>query len=612
MVYENNLKSLKKHSQTIFNFVCKEDVVWNEEETGVIQAKNSELVMVYKKDQEEVLLNSKYNPTAEANKYLDELRDMPEKSLVIMFGFANGVFAREILSMTNEQVGVIVYEPSISIFMQALKAIDITDILENERFTIIVEGINTKEYGLVLDNSLRSYNINNNKHIMLPKYAKLFQQEYNDFAEKTEELYEINSMGTNTIVGYGQTICTNNILNMKYLPGCQSGVDYVDKFPGEMPVIIVSAGPSLAKNKHLLKDAKGKALIVVVDTAIPHILSMGVKPDMVISVDYMKDLKYFTDKELSDVPFIAISDSNVKVLELVNPKQVIFASADDMIWDTIFSEVGSSINQLELGGSVATVAIANVISWGFKKIILIGQDLTFTGGATHIGSESTEFDMSSGEYAYVKGINGEDLITRKDYLSYLRWIESVGYRFSDIQIIDATEGGALKQYTTVMTFRDAIDKYCTKEYDIEGIISSVPRLFLGEDRAILIKTLESMKQNLRNLRAKMKQGSVDCHRGSVLLSRGDYNIKELKKINDSIEKLDEYYIDCDERVLLSKYIAADENDFDSDMYDCEKDDIKESIRMYDKCEKFYSSIGDAVPKIIELIAESLVAINEGN
>lgn len=609
MIYESNLECLNKNHNAIYKAITDDSFSWNRDEAIVCDAKNQEKIVAYKRNDSFVYLNSKYNPSKEAEKYLEDLADMREKSILTMFGFANGSFIKEILSKTNEEVTIIVYEPSVSIFMQAVENIDITSILSNGRVILVIDGINPQYYKDVMGRLLQTYNKSTSRHVVLPKYADLFPQQCKQFVEMTNEIYEKLQILANTLDSSGKIICKNNIMNMKYLPGCRSGVDFVNLFPEDMPAIVVSAGPSLAKNKHLLKEAKGKALIIVVDTAIKQIMSMGIKPDMVISVDYAKELRHFEQEGLSDIPFVAEGDSSVDVLELVKPANLIFCAADSVLWENLFDKAGSSIRYLDRGGSVATVAIASAISWGIKRIILIGQDLTFTGGVVHAGEEATEFDFSTGKYAYVKGINGEDLVTRKDYLTYLRWIENIAYKCQDVDIIDATEGGALKEHTRVMTFREAIDSYCNTEYDIAGLINSVPRLFEGEDSELIPKALLDMKKNLSNLKKLLVEVAVECHKGSMMLARGDFNVKELKKINSAIEKIDDRLLESEERVLISKLDASIDKQFDEDVYEIENDDIKESIRLYEKCEKYYTGIAKVIPELVELIDTCLNDIN---
>ncbi len=610
-MYQKNLQALEKGQKEIYKKITDKDFVWDEAEALIVDAKNGDKIVIYNGDSQ-VYLNSRYNPKAEADKYTEELEGIEEKALLTLFGFANGDFARSALARVGEDNKVVIYEPSIAVFMQVLHNIDVSDVLANKQVSIVVEGINTTKYDVLLKDNIFAYNKKTNRHIILPKYSQVFKESFELFSKKTLEAYQNQSIYANTGINFGEHICKNNFLNLKFLPGCRAGDSFFNVFSKDMPAIVVSAGPSLAKNKHLLKEAKGKALIAVVDSAISTVMSMGVTPDMVFTLDYKKSKKHFTSEGLNKVPFVAENDSSSAVLEYVKPENMIFSAAESVLWSELFEKVDSSITCFEVGGSVATMAIACMLRWGFKRIILVGQDLAFTDGIARVDKESAEFDFSTGVYSYVKGIDGEDQIIRNDYLLYLRWIENVAYSCPHVEFIDATEGGALIEHTKVMTLREVIDKYCTKEYDIDGIIQSVPRLFCGEKINIIKDTLEEMKVELTNLRKHMKNGAADCRRGSIMLSNKNYNVKELKKINAVMERLDERLVNCKELVLFDKIIHSDALDFETDMYMEEEDHIKESIRMYDKCEKYYTAIADACPKLIEFADECLAGLKEYN
>ncbi len=603
MPYTKNLEQLKSYYGEMYTKILELDRK-QEVEAIVEEARNKELIVKLNKDGKETYLNSRYNPSSEAEKYLEDLKAMPEESIITMFGFANGAFVREFVKI-NPDIECIVYEPSLDVFLKVLECIDISDIIKNPKVKLTVKGLNENYFDSYMGYMIKVYNIMTNKHIKLPKYGSLFEEECEYVTGVITDNYIKVQAVNNTIHKYGKKVCENNIHNMRFLRGCGTAVDYVGKFPEDMPAIVVAAGPSLEKNVHMLHKAKGKALIVAVDTAINKVLEAGVIPDMVIAIDFVKPLKYFTNPLLKDIPFLADQDLNYEVLEYVNPKRCIFFTADSLLWDRLFKEEGAEIRSMTTGGSVATSLISNFIFWNFKRIILVGQDLALTGNKEHAGESVQDLDDSKATYEYVDAIGGGKVLTRRDFLTYCRWIESTAGICTDIDFIDASEGGAMKKNTRVMSLEEAIDTYCVDEYDINQIINSAPTYFNENSNEKIKATLRDMITNLNKIKRQLINGASDCRRAGNMLKNKDINKSELKKINLSMEKLDEACLAMEERVLIEKYITDAETEFAEDLFVGKDDDMEEALRIYEKTEKYYRSNAEAIPEIIKIIEDCL-------
>ena len=608
MIYENNLKALEANYKTIYGVLNNTDVIFQSEAVHIENARQGGAIIVHNQQGKSVYLNSKYDPVNEAHKYMEDSFEMPNESVLIMYGLSNGNYAREYIKNSNKNTKCIIFEPSKEIFMQVIKCIDITDLLNSNRIYIVVRGVNTEDFVYITQEWFQVYNIETNRFIAAPKYKELFYEDYRNFEHELNEMYQRFHISANTAMKFGKKAVKNNLHNMTFFEGCRSGTELKDKFPNDMPAIVVSAGPSLEKNVEFLKDAKGKAFIFVVDSAISKVLEQGIKPDAIISVDCNKSVEHFRAQGIAELPFFVHMDVNTDVLSYLKPENLFFYCSDTELCIDLFKKVGSKIDDLEGGGSVATAAITNLISWGVKRIILIGQDLAFTGNRMHVGEDAIEIGDEDDEYRYVKDIDGNDVIIRQDYYMYLKWIEETALEYKDIDFIDATEGGAYKKNVRQMRLSDAIEKYCTKEYDISNILLSVPRIFQETDMLFVQETFLKMKNDFRYIKKQLAICKADCTRGIRILESGENNIRELKRINKSIEKTDALISDCDERMYLYKYNAISEMDMMQDMYSEEESDIKEAIRMYQKSEKYYASIESIIPELIAMIDECILKL----
>ena len=134
---------------------------------------------------------------------------------------------------------------------------------------------------------------------------------------------------------------------------------------------------------------------------------------------------------------------------------------------------------LKAGATVAHLSFYLAEFLGCDPIILVGQDLGFVDGlyykpgtAIHetwgveLGRfntlETKEWERivrSRSILRKIPDIHGHPMYTEEQFFVYLQQFER-DFAASRCRVIDATEGGARKQGVTVMTLREAIDKYC--------------------------------------------------------------------------------------------------------------------------------------------------------
>lgn len=603
VAYENNIEALKKHT-SLYKYTQDADFAYDNIE--IEAAKNGEPIIVYNVDGKRVYFNSKYSPSNEAEKFLSDVLDMPDESVLVMFGLGSGVWARTFMNKKEHNVHCIVYEPSLEIFNAVIKNIDISDLLLDEGISIIVKDINHTRFQKVFKGLLGNFNRNNNRCIVINRYADYYLKEIYDIKRIIDEGYDALEIQNTTALRCAERVFDNNIKNIRFIEGMSCGSDFVNYFPEDMPAIVVSSGPSLKKNVSLVKEAKGRALIFSTDSAYDILLEHGVVPDMLATIDLAKPGKFFKGEGIERVPFVISPDANTEILEFVRPKHIVMGSGDSVLWQRLYRDAGKELPDMSTGGSVATFAIANLVYWGFKRIILIGQDLAFTGNKIHARDDDDEkIEIDDRHYTYVEGQDGEQLPVRKDYFQYLRWIEEFAYEHSDVEIIDATEGGSKKAHTTVMTLRDVIDRYCKKEYNVGQMISEIPRYFTDEDIAIVRNRLVSMKSELEKLRQRLADSVEYCRLGGSILESGQYDIGALKKINAFIGETDDMLLTSEEASLMDRFVTEAEIDFADDMYEQDEDDIKEAVRMYEKSRRYYSLLMEKIPEAICMMDELL-------
>lgn len=301
-----------------------------------------------------------------------------------------------------------------------------------------------------------------------PGYDKIFATEYSTFLHAINENRERILVNRNTLSRFKDSASKNVITNLHMLKHFNLVSDLTQILPREVPVIIVSAGPSLDKNIELLKKAKGHCLIFAVDTAMKYLMGHDIMPDLGITVEPIKPMANYEDDRIFDVPHIFDCESNPEIVSRERGRIFVYNCRDYV--KNLLQAAGAEVPaNVPSGGSVATAAFAVCCELGMKTIILIGQDLAYQGTATHAGGVESAGINGDISYDMVDGVDGEPVRTRSDWKGYLSWFENeirnINDQKLDITVIDATEGGALIHGSHVMSLKTAIDRYCLGTWD---------------------------------------------------------------------------------------------------------------------------------------------------
>ena len=105
----------------------------------------------------------------------------------------------------------------------------------------------------------------------------------------------------------------------------------------------------------------------------------------------------------------------------------------------------NNVNLYNTGGSVTTLAMDVALQLGCKRLICVGLDLALTNGLDHASDtpQAKSVNYDGGFYRNVPAVGGGNVVTTKGLDGFRKWIETRIASVKDVEIIDATEGGAL-------------------------------------------------------------------------------------------------------------------------------------------------------------------------
>jgi glycosyltransferase involved in cell wall biosynthesis len=551
-------------------------------------------------------MNSLYRPTVEAERFAAPFKDMDAGSVLIVFGYGNGIFPRALMEACGEDVTVIFYEPEMSVWEGIGNSPeDVSQVLgirgylvTGERFGKGFQYRTTIEFFDLLQEVISYFNHEKVSVVTLPKYGEVFPEQLQAFEGKIQ--FRLGRVRSNVMTAkyMGHEAVVNNIMNLQCVPDSYCADSFQGVFPKNMPAIVVASGPSLEKNVKVLKKAKGHALILCVDTAIRYLLKENIIPDLIVCVDPALPLKYVDVDGADRVPIVGSVDMNYEVLQRVPNSKVIFASTENPCVKTFYQRSGHEISQLKSGGSVATFAFSLCLYWGFRNVILIGQDLALAGKQQYAGTMeiSTIADIEDrNNLLEVEDIYGNTIYTIRDYYAYLKWFEQTIAVHPEIRVIDATEGGAKIAGTEIMTLENALREYGDENLDFEGCMKETPPAFSPEEKIEIRNNIQERKKVLETLRQRLTVGVELSKKGIQFAQQGVEKVSEYEDVDKGIQEICQFYDTLDESFFIQREIDATHLDEFIELF--ENQEAYQRKERYERLEKYFGLLLEATSTV---------------
>lgn len=366
-----------------------------------------------------------------------------------------------------------------------------------------------------------------------------------------------------TISNAGPKIADNDIETLPYIIH-RRGVSELKNLWKNTPAIIVSTGPSLAKNLWRLidKHEQQKAIIIAVGQALRPLLSYGIEPDFICSVDYGKiNLSHYKGLMDCNVPLVALNKSYSTLLKNWNGPMFVSAGPQTVLDKGRIQEIINSKGHVIQGGSVAHMAMGVALHMGCDPIVFIGQDLAWEGNKSHFEQADSsgtlkqgdlgdivweikdprcdiQGDFSMGPPVFVPGYFMDIVKTNTGLASFIHSFERVIEQFPNTTFINCTEGGAHIKGTKRMSLKDFLAN--TEEIKIDKRTVIKPLLSNCDNAEELVKKAIPILENELNL---LNQLINYCNKG----------IRENKKMFRMRRKK---YFDASNKALSTPFLKA--------------------------------------------------------
>ncbi len=562
-------------------------------------------------------LNGKYAPSAAADEWLLGQGSIDEFAVIIIIGISNGVHIKKIMDSVPKTVNILVYEPSYEIFRRAMEEVDLSFMFQMDiPVGVVVSGINDFEVEGYFRRFISYDNMIFLKIYLSGNYKKLFPKEVEGFLKKLNSHFKDIKVNWNTTVRYTDVTTGNTLSNLRHLYEGYSMAELFQILPDGFPVIVVSAGPSLDKNILDLKKAVGKACIIATDTAMKPLLNAGIIPDLFVIVDGLKPAELFEHKDISKTAMVTMTAVSKEPMALHKGRKFFYyggAPFETELVRAVSAIKGRDVNLPNFpgGGSVATFAFCTGMYMGAKTIILVGQDLALAGNKVHADGafkdEKVNIDMDSGEYLEVEAIDGGTVVTRIDFKLYLDWFEEAVKKWPHIKVVDATEGGALIHGAKNMSLKNAIKKYCVKEYNVRWHIARLPKLFqTKEEKEYALRYFEDSINRMDQVKKMAKEGVRNYDKIQKLTKTWPGSRKQLQNAYKKIKKINIFMENDEVACMVTDSLKGIEYTLRPSIYKIEKNESDEIEEIAKQGKLMLEAIRIGAEEIKQILEETLM------
>lgn len=401
--------------------------------------------------------------------YQSILEKTPRYPFICIYGIGNALLIK---NLAKHYKHLFVFESEIELFILALSMIDLSEELKICKIVLFDCAAEDLEFQIAMIFDQQS----------ILEYLSLYEMFFNAsyylrFYEK--QIVFLNEVCLKTIgvairnadiscflplLVYGQFL--QNIPSMlESIPFQRILSERKNKFDN---AIVVSAGPSLAKQLPLLKAYQDKAVIFCADGALSMLEKEGIVPDYVTNLD-CRDLamKFFQNKENLKQSIIALEcATHPNVVRSLKAENCMIVLRNKALYQRFNL---NDFGYIDTGTHVSHFSYTLALALGFKNIIMIGQDLAFDEEGN---SHSKGF--SYGE-KYEGGANIDKFkipayAGKGEVLTHTTWNDyriKLEYLFAcndqKAKFYNATEGGARINFTEELSFKECCEKLLTKE-----------------------------------------------------------------------------------------------------------------------------------------------------
>ncbi|EAI8245416.1 motility associated factor glycosyltransferase family protein [Campylobacter coli] len=401
--------------------------------------------------------------------YQSILEKTPRYPFICIYGIGNALLIK---NLSKHYKHLFIFESEIELFILALSVIDLSEELKVYKvvlFDCVAKDLEI-QIAMIFDQQsileyLSLYEMFISSHYYL-KYYETSILSLNELCIKSASVAIRNADITCflPLLTHGQFL--QNIPSMlESIPFQRILSQRKNKFEN---AIVVSAGPSLAKQLSLLKAYQDKAVIFCADGALSMLEKEGIIPDYILNIDFEDlPLRFFQNKENLKQSIIALEcATHPNVVRSLKAENCMIVLRNKALYRRFNL---NDFGYIDTGTHVSHFSYTLALALGFKNIIMIGQDLAFDEEGN---SHSKGFDLGEriDHTLNLPVLQVPAYAGKGEVLTHIAWNDyriKLEYLFAcneqKAKFYNATEGGARINFTEELSFKECCEKLLTKE-----------------------------------------------------------------------------------------------------------------------------------------------------
>ncbi len=482
---------------------------------------------------EKILLHNIEDPVGSAVRSAEK-QEMKAENASILLGFGLGYLAVELAKKLEKKHPLIICEADPAMLKTALTHLNLTTVLESDYIRILVGAeVNLSNWIYRLAAKFMTAKVD---VISYGPSVHLHPETYERLTEIAQKESMAIVLNRNTTIKAGRLMTENILMNLPEVIR-SAGVKSLKNLFAGRPAIIVSAGPSLEKNVHLLRELEGRAVIIAVDTALRLLLPLGIKPDIVTTIDFNRvNFQKFSNVPIdADISLVYHPGGYYESIQAFHGPKFTSSRVSNRIPAWLMQYVEDK-GELLAGTTVAHLSFFLARHMGCDPIVFIGQDLAFPKNQVH-ASDLSLWEINTNEMDTIEDIFGDPVGSMTSFKHAIYHFEKA-FKETQATIIDATEAGAKKQGARVMRLRDVIDEYCSvPKLDIKGRLQKAGKTVEAVRTDEMLRDMEFISAELGQVKKECREVVRVTSQLKEKIDKREMNDEQFFKLSEKAERL---------------------------------------------------------------------------